>query len=177
MHPFGLLGFHSSCQTRRNLGRSTGRSINPPKRHILHIWFCSTLRFWRCERVPVRRPRCHKVAPRVRASVLVVRAHAWACASGEHPVSRSASVAAVPSRASLPTTYYRTIAGRCPRDSRRVARRIPLWTRLNYILPVPLEVFYELSSVSDPRIAPDGRTVAVVAWRVDREANHDASAI
>jgi hypothetical protein len=58
-----------------------------------------------------------------------------------------------------------------------VARRIPLWTRLNYILPVPLKVFYELSSVSDPRIAPDGRTVAVVAWRVDREANHDASAI
>jgi hypothetical protein len=85
-----------------------------------------------------------------------VRAHAWACASGEHPVSRCASVAAVPSRASLPTTCYGTIAGRCPRDSRRVARRIPLWTRLIYLFAGAPEGLYEFSSVSDPRIAPHG---------------------
>jgi hypothetical protein len=35
---------------------------------------------------------------------------------------------------------------------------------------------YEFSSVSDPRVAPDGRTVAVVAWRVDRDANGYANA-
>jgi dipeptidyl aminopeptidase/acylaminoacyl peptidase len=39
------------------------------------------------------------------------------------------------------------------------------------------EDIYELSWVSDPRIAPDGRTVAVVVGRVDREANDYASAI
>jgi dipeptidyl aminopeptidase/acylaminoacyl peptidase len=39
------------------------------------------------------------------------------------------------------------------------------------------EDLFELSWVSDPRIAPDGRTVAVVARRVDREANDYASAI
>jgi dipeptidyl aminopeptidase/acylaminoacyl peptidase len=39
------------------------------------------------------------------------------------------------------------------------------------------EDLYELSCVSDPRIAPDGRTVAVVARRVDGEANDYASAI
>jgi dipeptidyl aminopeptidase/acylaminoacyl peptidase len=39
------------------------------------------------------------------------------------------------------------------------------------------EDLFELSSVSDPRIGPDGRTVAVVARRVDREANDYASAI
>lgn len=39
------------------------------------------------------------------------------------------------------------------------------------------EDLYELSWVSDPRIAPDGRTVAVAARRVDREANDYASAI
>jgi len=39
------------------------------------------------------------------------------------------------------------------------------------------EDLYELSWVSDPRIAPDGRTVAVVTWWVDREANDYASAI
>jgi dipeptidyl aminopeptidase/acylaminoacyl peptidase len=39
------------------------------------------------------------------------------------------------------------------------------------------EDLYELSWVSDPRISPDGRTVAVVVWRVDRDANDYASAI
>jgi dipeptidyl aminopeptidase/acylaminoacyl peptidase len=39
------------------------------------------------------------------------------------------------------------------------------------------EDIYELSWVSDPRIAPDGRTVAVVVGRVDREANDYVSAI
>jgi dipeptidyl aminopeptidase/acylaminoacyl peptidase len=39
------------------------------------------------------------------------------------------------------------------------------------------EDLYELSWVSDPRVAPDGRTVAVVGWRVDREANDYTSAI
>ena len=39
------------------------------------------------------------------------------------------------------------------------------------------EDLYELSWVSDPRVSPDGRTVAVVVWRVDRESNHYASAI
>jgi dipeptidyl aminopeptidase/acylaminoacyl peptidase len=44
-------------------------------------------------------------------------------------------------------------------------------------LAVRPEDLYELGSVSDPRIAPDGRTVAVVARRVDREANDYASVI
>ncbi len=39
------------------------------------------------------------------------------------------------------------------------------------------EDLYELSWVADPRIAPDGRTAALVVWRVDREANDYASAI
>ena len=39
------------------------------------------------------------------------------------------------------------------------------------------EDLYELSWVSDPRIAPDRRTVAVVVARIDREANDYASAI
>ena len=39
------------------------------------------------------------------------------------------------------------------------------------------EDVYELSWVSDPRIAPDGRSVAFVVWRVDREANDYRSAI
>jgi dipeptidyl aminopeptidase/acylaminoacyl peptidase len=39
------------------------------------------------------------------------------------------------------------------------------------------EDLYQLSWVSDPRLAPDGRTVAVVVWRVDREANDYASSI
>ena len=39
------------------------------------------------------------------------------------------------------------------------------------------EDIYELSWAADPRIAPDGRTVAVVVGRVDREANDYASAI
>ncbi|HEY7019254.1 MAG TPA: S9 family peptidase [Gaiellaceae bacterium] len=40
----------------------------------------------------------------------------------------------------------------------------------------PEDVF-ELRWASDPRIAPDGQTGAVVAWRVDREANDYASSI
>jgi dipeptidyl aminopeptidase/acylaminoacyl peptidase len=39
------------------------------------------------------------------------------------------------------------------------------------------EDLYELTWVADPRIAPDGRTAALVVWRVDREANDYASAI
>jgi dipeptidyl aminopeptidase/acylaminoacyl peptidase len=39
------------------------------------------------------------------------------------------------------------------------------------------EDLYELSWVSDPRIAPDARSVAFVVWRVDRDANDYASAI
>jgi dipeptidyl aminopeptidase/acylaminoacyl peptidase len=39
------------------------------------------------------------------------------------------------------------------------------------------EDLYELTWVSDPRLSPDGLTVAVVVWRVDREANDYASAI
>jgi dipeptidyl aminopeptidase/acylaminoacyl peptidase len=39
------------------------------------------------------------------------------------------------------------------------------------------EDVYELSWVSDPRIAPDGRSVAFVVWGVDREANEYRSAI
>ena len=39
------------------------------------------------------------------------------------------------------------------------------------------EDLYALSWVSDPRVAPDGRAVAFVVWRVDRVANDYASAI
>jgi dipeptidyl aminopeptidase/acylaminoacyl peptidase len=39
------------------------------------------------------------------------------------------------------------------------------------------EDLYELSSVSDPRISPDGRTVAFVVSKADREANDYASAL
>ncbi len=35
---------------------------------------------------------------------------------------------------------------------------------------VPEDV-YELTGVADPRLSPDGRTVAFVVWRMDREAN------
>ena len=36
---------------------------------------------------------------------------------------------------------------------------------------------YELRWADDPRLSPDGRTVAYVAWRLDREANEYAAAI
>jgi dipeptidyl aminopeptidase/acylaminoacyl peptidase len=39
------------------------------------------------------------------------------------------------------------------------------------------EDLYDLEWVSDPRISPDVRTVAFVAWRVDREANDYKSAV
>jgi dipeptidyl aminopeptidase/acylaminoacyl peptidase len=39
------------------------------------------------------------------------------------------------------------------------------------------EDLYDLAWTTDPRLSPDGRTVAFVAWRVDREANDYASAI
>jgi dipeptidyl aminopeptidase/acylaminoacyl peptidase len=39
------------------------------------------------------------------------------------------------------------------------------------------EDLYEVRWVSDPRLSPDGLTVAFVAWRVDKEANDYASAI
>jgi dipeptidyl aminopeptidase/acylaminoacyl peptidase len=41
---------------------------------------------------------------------------------------------------------------------------------------IPEDV-YELTGVSDPRIAPDGRTVAYVIWSVDKEANEYRSAV
>jgi dipeptidyl aminopeptidase/acylaminoacyl peptidase len=39
------------------------------------------------------------------------------------------------------------------------------------------EDVYELTWVSDPRLSPDGRSVAYVVWRVDRDANDYGSAI
>ncbi|HCO03296.1 MAG TPA: peptidase, partial [Actinobacteria bacterium] len=40
----------------------------------------------------------------------------------------------------------------------------------------PEDVF-ELTGVSDPRVSPDGRTVAYVVWRIDKETNAYPSAI
>lgn len=39
------------------------------------------------------------------------------------------------------------------------------------------EDVYELTGVADPQLSPDGRQVAFVVWRVDREANEVRSAI
>jgi dipeptidyl aminopeptidase/acylaminoacyl peptidase len=39
------------------------------------------------------------------------------------------------------------------------------------------EDVYELTGVADPRLSPDGRQVAFVVWRVDREANDYRGAI
>lgn len=39
------------------------------------------------------------------------------------------------------------------------------------------EDVYELRWAADPRIAPDGKTVAFVAWSVDREENDYSSSI
>src|SRR5438552_3335662 len=39
------------------------------------------------------------------------------------------------------------------------------------------EDVYELTGAGDPRISPDGRTIAYDVWRVDREANDYSSAI
>jgi dipeptidyl aminopeptidase/acylaminoacyl peptidase len=41
---------------------------------------------------------------------------------------------------------------------------------------VPQDV-YELTGVSDPRLSPDGETVAYVVWTIDAEANTYRSAI
>jgi dipeptidyl aminopeptidase/acylaminoacyl peptidase len=41
---------------------------------------------------------------------------------------------------------------------------------------VPEDV-YELTGVADPRLSPDGRTVAYVVWRLDREENEGKAAI
>jgi len=41
---------------------------------------------------------------------------------------------------------------------------------------VPEDV-YELTGVADPRLSPDGRTVAYVVWRIDKDANETLSAI
>lgn len=41
---------------------------------------------------------------------------------------------------------------------------------------VPEDV-YELTGVSDPRVSPDGRTIAYEVWSVDRDANEYRSAI
>lgn len=41
---------------------------------------------------------------------------------------------------------------------------------------VPEDV-YELTGVSDPRVSPDGRRIAYVVWRTDRESNETTSAI
>ena len=40
----------------------------------------------------------------------------------------------------------------------------------------PEDVF-ELTGVTDPRVSPDGRTVAYVVWRIDKETNAYPSAI
>jgi dipeptidyl aminopeptidase/acylaminoacyl peptidase len=39
------------------------------------------------------------------------------------------------------------------------------------------EDVYELTGVADPRLSPDGQTVAVTIWRIDRDANEYRSAI
>ena len=39
------------------------------------------------------------------------------------------------------------------------------------------EDVYELTEVADPRLSPDGSTVAFVVWKVDRDANDYRSAI
>ncbi|MGH2571879.1 MAG: S9 family peptidase [Actinomycetota bacterium] len=39
------------------------------------------------------------------------------------------------------------------------------------------EDVYELTGVTDPRLSPDGRTVAYVVWRIDREENDTRSSI
>jgi dipeptidyl aminopeptidase/acylaminoacyl peptidase len=39
------------------------------------------------------------------------------------------------------------------------------------------EDIYELTGVSDPRVSPDGSTIAYVVWSVDRDANEYRSAI
>ena len=44
-------------------------------------------------------------------------------------------------------------------------------------MPVRPDDLYELRWADDPRLSPDGRTVAYVAWRLDREANDYAAAI
>jgi dipeptidyl aminopeptidase/acylaminoacyl peptidase len=36
---------------------------------------------------------------------------------------------------------------------------------------------YELTGVANPRLSPDGSTVAFVVWTVDREANDYRSAV
>jgi dipeptidyl aminopeptidase/acylaminoacyl peptidase len=41
---------------------------------------------------------------------------------------------------------------------------------------VPEDV-YELTGVGDPRLSPDGRTVAYVVWRLDREENEGKGAV
>jgi dipeptidyl aminopeptidase/acylaminoacyl peptidase len=41
---------------------------------------------------------------------------------------------------------------------------------------VPEDV-YELTGVSDPRVSPDGKTVAYVVWRLDKESNATKGAI
>src|SRR6266498_2642563 len=41
---------------------------------------------------------------------------------------------------------------------------------------VPEDV-YELTGVADPRLSPDGRTVAYTVWRTDKEANEYRSSI
>src|ERR671936_2209845 len=55
-------------------------------------------------------------------------------------------------------------------------------TRVNPLTSPPVggmapEDVYELTGVADPRLHPDGRYVAYVQWRIDREANDYRSAI
>src|SRR6266702_4362341 len=39
------------------------------------------------------------------------------------------------------------------------------------------EDVYELTGVADPRVSPDGRTVAFIVWGIDREANEYRSVV
>ena len=55
-----------------------------------------------------------------------------------------------------------------------MTKRPRAWFSLPCVKPDDL---YRLSWADDPRISPDGRTVAFVAWRLDREENDYASAI
>src|SRR5262249_54314166 len=52
------------------------------------------------------------------------------------------------------------------RESRRA--------RMRGMIP---EDVYELTGVGDPRLSPDGRRVAFVVWRIDRDANEYRSRI
>jgi len=65
------------------------------------------------------------------------------------------------------------------RRSHRVFPALPRWKRRYWFtsLSVGPNDLYRLSWADDPRISPDGRAVAFVMWRLDREANDYIGAI